>query len=68
MTYNHDALIGLAAMVNNDAENLGTITDSYHEGNLHYVVIDSSYELAVQSAVVIVDITKGKNYARLEGF
>jgi len=66
--YNHKALLGEEARINQDLEVLGIITDSYHEGSTHWLVIDGSYELAVQSVALVVDLVKGGSFARLKAF
>ncbi|MNV75389.1 hypothetical protein D3C71_1686710 [compost metagenome] len=64
--YNHAALLNLQAMTNNDTESLGTITDSYFEGSLHWLIINGDYELCVGSVEVVIDLPRGKQFARLK--
>ena len=66
--YNHSALINLKAMINNDTETLGTITNSFNEGHLHCLVIDDDYELVVQSVEIVIDLINCTNFARLKGY
>lgn len=67
-TYNHASLLNLKAMTNGDTETIGTITDSYHEGATHWLVINGTYELSVQSVEVVIDLPKGLQFARLKSF
>lgn len=67
-TYNHHALLNLKAMINNDTESLGTITDSYFEGTTHWLIINGTYELAVQCVEVVIDLPTGKQFARLKSY
>jgi hypothetical protein len=66
--YNHKALMGLEARINDDLEVIGIITDSYHEGQTHWLQIDGSYELAVQAVAVVLDLGKGTSFARPKAF
>lgn len=68
MAYNHLALLNLKAMINNDTESLGTITDSYFEGTTHWLVINETYELAVQGVEVVIDLPAGKHFVRIKAY
>lgn len=68
MAYHHGALMGQEAKINKDMESLGIITDSYHEGSTHWLQIDGSYELAVQSVELVADLGNGEMFARLKAF
>jgi hypothetical protein len=68
MSYNHKALMGQEARINQDLESLGIITDSYHEGQTHWLQIDGSYELAVQSVEIVADLANGIMFARPKPF
>lgn len=64
--YNHGALLNLQAMINNDTESLGTITESYFEGKTHWLTINGDYQLCVGSVEVVIDLPTGKQFARLK--
>lgn len=68
MSYNHKALMGEEARINEDMQTIGVITDSYHEGQTHWLQIDGSYELAVQDAALVHDLVKGGSFVRLKAF
>lgn len=64
--YNHHALLNLKAMINNDTESLGTITDSHFEGTLHWLTINGDYQLCVGGVEVVIDLPNGKHFVRLK--
>jgi ribosomal 30S subunit maturation factor RimM len=66
--FNHGAIIGQKVVTDSGNEPLGTVTNSYHEGQTHWLEIDQSYELAVQSCELVLDLENGSSIVRAKGF